>query len=189
MCEKSGIVSGRVGNERGIALIIVLMTLLLLSILGVTMLTSSTSELKIAGNYRNSEVAFYTAEATMDFAYSFGDIYTSIIPGTTTSWPVAGQGKILDEDDFEAGSANSANSNYNRMKIASPSGAKYDADVKVDFVSTGNLPVGSGTQEDAGLGQGTGFRANNFAVDVIAYGPNNAKAAVESQVAKIVPQL
>jgi hypothetical protein len=189
MCEKSGIVSGRVGNERGIALIIVLMTLLLLSILGVTMLASSTSELKIAGNYRNTEVAFYTAEAALDFAYTFGDIYTSIIPGTTTSWPVAGQGKWLDEDDFHAGDPNDANNNYNRIKIASPSGAKYDADVKVDFVSTGNLPVGTGTQEDAGLGQGTGFRANNFALDVIAYGPNNAQAAVESQVAKIVPQL
>jgi Tfp pilus assembly protein PilX len=189
MCEKSGIVSGRVGNERGIALIIVLMTLLLLSILGVTMLASSTSELKIAGNYRNTEVAFYTAEAALDFAYTFPDIYTSIIPGSATSWPLTGQGKILDEDNFAAGSANSANSNYNRMKIVSPSGVKYDADMKVAFVSTGTVPVGCGTQEDAGLGQGTGFRANNFAVDVIAYGPNNAQAAVESQVAKIVPQL
>jgi len=45
--------------ERGAALIIVLVMMLILSILGTTLLTSSTTDLQIAGNYRNSQKAFY----------------------------------------------------------------------------------------------------------------------------------
>lgn len=189
-CTVSRSGSAQLNNERGIALVLVLVMMLLLSILGITMLASSTSELKIAGNYRNNEEAFYAAEAAMDFGVTFSDIYTSIIPGSTTSWPETGNGTKLDPNTFQTGpvGSNAANDNYNRITIHRPSGADELADVKVDFIATGNVPVGSGSQEDAGLGQGSGFRANSFAVNVIAYGQNNSQAALESQIARIVPQ-
>ncbi|MRR53544.1 MAG: hypothetical protein EG822_03395 [Deltaproteobacteria bacterium] len=190
-CVDSGRITHSLKSERGVALVIVLMMLLLLTILGVTMLASSTSELKIAGNYRNNEEAFYAADAALEYGMTFGDIYTSIVPGTTLSWPKAGEGKQLDENTLQAlpsSEANTSNLNYNRLTIKRPNGTDLKADVKVDFIATGNLPVGTGSQEDAGQGQGTGFRANSFAVNVIAYGPNNSRAQLESQVARIVPQ-
>jgi type II secretory pathway pseudopilin PulG len=83
-------------NENGIALITVLIVLLLLSILGATVLTTSTSELRIVGNYRNLQEAFFTADAAVEFATTSGFIYSKIIPGGTESCPAAGQGKVLD---------------------------------------------------------------------------------------------
>ena len=52
-------VQNELTGERGAALIIVLVMMLLLSILGSTLLTSSTTDLQIAGNYRNNQKAFY----------------------------------------------------------------------------------------------------------------------------------
>lgn len=67
--------------ERGAALIVVLVMLLLLSILGMTLLTSSTTELQIAGNYRTTQEAFYAADAALEVAQTDPDVYTTIIPG------------------------------------------------------------------------------------------------------------
>ena len=192
-CTKSGLVCTGVDNERGAALIIVLIMLLLLSILGATMLASSTTELKITGNYRNGEEAYYTAESAVSFALTYAPIYTTLI-GNTNVWPAPGAGAVLDANNFTAGVANNGTDNltgqqhdpnYNQITIP---GANTTADVKVEFLSTGKLPAGTGTQEDSGLSPGTGFKANNFAVNVIAYGPNNSQARVEVQVAKVVQQ-
>ena len=184
----------RCDGERGAALIVVLAMLLLLSILGATMLASTTSDLKIAGNYRNSLEAFYTADAAVSFAQTFADIYTSIVPGpnNATTWPPVDpvthlpQGKILSATNLSTpGSANTANPSYNRLTIP---GTNDCADVQVALQGSGNLPVGIGTQEDAGLSPGTSFKANNFVVNVIAYGPNNSTAQIESQICRVVQQ-
>lgn len=180
------IIPGAVRDESGMALIIVLMMLFLLSILGVTMLSSSTSELKIAGNYRNNEISFYSAEAALDVGMSLESIYTSIIPDSATeSWPVSGSGVEL-SNSFASTGTSSPNRDYNRINIP---GTNSSADVKVEFITKSNLAAGSGMQEDSGLGPGSGFRANNFAVNVIANGPNNSQAQVESQIQKVVQQL
>lgn len=173
-------VSG-LGNEQGIALIVVLIVLLLLSILGATVLTTSTSELRIAGNYRNMQQAFFTADAAIEFAQTSGLIYTSIIPGTTDSWP-SGTGKVLDATG-QPTAASSAKSNYNEMTIGN-----NKAFVRVDYTETGAVPAGSGSEVDAGLGSGTGFKANYFTVDVIGNGPNSSEVEIESYVARIIPK-
>jgi hypothetical protein len=180
-----GIVS-RCTDERGAALIIVLAMLLLLSILGATMLSSTTSDLKIAGNYRNSTEAFYTADAAVAFAQTYDQIYLTLY-GTTISWPGTGQGKVLASTDFSQGSSNTANPNYNRITIPGTNGVDA-ADVQVTLQGSGKLPAGLGTQEDAGLSPGTSFKANNFVMNIIAYGPNNSTAQIESQLARIVQQ-
>ena len=73
-------------NERGSAIIIVLLSLLLLTILGATLLTSSTSELQVAGNQRSMYEAFFAAEAAMTHSLVNPDIYTTIIPGAMNSY-------------------------------------------------------------------------------------------------------
>jgi hypothetical protein len=174
-----------INNEQGAALLIVLVMLMLLTILSATLFTSSISEIRIAGNYRNSLETFSAADAAVEFALTYSNIYTSLF-GTTTSWPTAGSGKVFDES-FNSTEKNSSDpyKDYNQITIP---GTNNKAQVKVELVKKGPPPVGQGYQEDAGLGSGGGFKANIFAVSVIANGPNNARADIEAGAARIVPQ-
>lgn len=53
-------------NESGFALILALLALMLLTFLGLTLATTTSTELQIAQNYRWSQQAFYNAEAGME---------------------------------------------------------------------------------------------------------------------------
>lgn len=190
-CQKAGQrgLASPLGNERGMALILVLVMLLLLTILGVTVLTSTTADLRITGNYRNSGNAFYTAESAMEFAQSNSLIYSAL--GTASTWPLSGAGKILNDDGTPSGTPNSKYADYNEFRIYKDSAKTQlegTAHIKVDFTGTGAVPSGLGTEVDAGLGGGTGFKANFFVVSVIAEGANDTQAEIESQVARIVPK-
>lgn len=169
-------------NERGVALITVLIVLMLLCILGATVLSSSTSDLRIAGNYRNMQRAFFSADAAVEFATTYGAIYTSIVPGGTSSWPAPGAGKVLDENGVSTGTA-SPDTNYNVMPIGGGT-----AKVKVDYIETGAVPAGTGSEVDVGLGSGAGFKANYYNVSVNATGPNDTQAEIDSYIARIIPK-
>jgi hypothetical protein len=58
----------RTGNERGMALILALVMLVLLTILGAWALDTSSTDLKIAGNSTKFLNAFYTADGGIGFA-------------------------------------------------------------------------------------------------------------------------
>ena len=177
----------RLANERGAALIIVLVMLLLLTILGATLFTSSTTEIKIAGNYRTSLETFSAADAAVEFAMTYEKIYTYLIPGSTVSWPAANAGRILNDDDLSEGALNKDNPDFNRITIPD---TNIQADIKVDLVAArNNPPAGYGYQEDAGVGTGgePSFKSNVFAVTVEAHGPNNARVDVEAGMARVVP--
>jgi hypothetical protein len=55
-------------REAGFALIVALMALLLLTFLGLTLATTTSTELQIANNYRWSQQAYYNAEAGLEMA-------------------------------------------------------------------------------------------------------------------------
>lgn len=80
--QETNPIFGPLGNEEGAALIIVMIMLLLLMILGATLLTSSTTELRIAGNYRNTEDAFYSADALVEILYTGFLPKNSVINGS-----------------------------------------------------------------------------------------------------------
>jgi hypothetical protein len=172
-------------NEQGVALILVLVMLLLLSVLGFTVLSTSTSELKIAGNYKAMQAAFFTADSAVNYAYTCSKIYSSIIPGTKDSWPDTSSGevgKVLNPDGTPTAD-NSPDSNYNQIPIG-----ENTALVRVDYAETGPLPVGMGSEVDAGIGSGGGFKANYYSVSVKGSGPNNSRVDIDSYVARIVPK-
>ncbi|CAG0941324.1 PilX N-terminal domain-containing pilus assembly protein [Geobacter sp.] len=151
-------------NERGAALLIVLVMLLLLTILGATLFTSSTTEIKIAGNFRNTLETFFAADAAVEYAMTDAAIYTSIIPDSSTTSRTI-------EDYTIPGTTNKA-------------------DIQVNLISArNNPPPGHGYQEDAGVGAGAepSFRVNVFAISVEAEGPNEAKADIEAGMARVVP--
>jgi Tfp pilus assembly protein PilX len=53
----------RVGNERGLILIVALMLLLVLTIIGISSISTTSFETIISGNERLANTAFYSAEA------------------------------------------------------------------------------------------------------------------------------
>lgn len=169
-------------NERGAALILVLIVLLLLSIMGVSILSTSTSELKISGLNRTVEETFYAADAAMEFGQTSGIIYGSLLPVAGSIWPASGEGKLLDANGNPTGTA-SSDTNFNEMQVNGKS-----VKVKVGFASTGPVPAGFGTESDSGLGSGTGFKANFYVVEVKGETSNTSTVELESTVARVVPK-
>jgi hypothetical protein len=68
--------------ERGFALILAILSLMLLTFLGLTLATTTSTELQIATNYRWSQQALYNAEAGLEAAR----IALSGIADPTTGW-------------------------------------------------------------------------------------------------------
>lgn len=58
----------KAGGESGFALILAILALLLLTFLGLTLATTTSTELQIANNYRYSQQALYNAEAGVEAA-------------------------------------------------------------------------------------------------------------------------
>src|SRR5438874_10555320 len=68
MKMKRKLYAGAVTSERGIAMLIVLFSLLLLSVIGLGMMYSTNMETSINYNYRDKQVAFYAALAGLQEA-------------------------------------------------------------------------------------------------------------------------
>ena len=91
-------VLGRRAGERGFALVLAILSLMLLTFLGLTLATTTSTELQIATNYRWSQQALYNAEAGLEaarIALSNGaDIangwLTQLPPARTTPWAAGG---------------------------------------------------------------------------------------------------
>jgi hypothetical protein len=90
------------GGQDGFALILAILALLLLTFLGLTLATNTSTELQIATNYRWSQQARYNAEAGLEAAKSLlrGMNWAAVLPqpraatwlGTTITPNVAGGG-------------------------------------------------------------------------------------------------
>jgi len=85
---------GRRGGERGFALVLAILSLMLLTFLGLTMAATTSTELQIATNYRWSQQALYNAEAGLEAARivlsGVADVSNgwlgSLPPARTTPW-------------------------------------------------------------------------------------------------------
>ena len=71
----------RLSDQRGIALILALSMLVILSLLGALALSVSTTDVQISGNLKNSQYSFFAAEAAVEYALGNETILQST--GTT----------------------------------------------------------------------------------------------------------
>jgi Tfp pilus assembly protein PilX len=79
--EGTGRVKSPVGNERGAALIMAIIMLVILSVLGSVVLMSSDSEMKVSGNYQVAKQTFWVADRAVEYATS-RDMLMSMSMGT-----------------------------------------------------------------------------------------------------------
>lgn len=106
----------KIGNERGMALVLALIVMFLMSLLGTMLIANSTSETKGAMNYRVKQDSFYAAERAIEYARTDVNIYGAIGSGSVNI-PLAG------------------------VSLAS---GTSDATGTVTYLSSGNPPRGSG---------------------------------------------
>lgn len=150
-------------NERGMVLIIVLVMLLLFSILGATVLTNSTSELRVAGNYRNQQQAFFSADGGFEQGMISNAIY-SVIPTVGSTW---------------SGTITYTNAGVVTItqNAAAAAGAVNTAQVVAQNIGSGPPPKGSGFDDT--------FVANMYDLDVVGFGPNNTEIEIGACIARM----
>lgn len=74
----------KINNESGVALVIALLIMVLLTILGTAAIMTSTTDVKIAANFKKSTNAFYAAEAGIEAGMDF--LNSPGIFDATTGW-------------------------------------------------------------------------------------------------------
>ena len=65
-------------NQKGASLVIALLILLVLTLLGISAISTTTFETNIAGNERLYNRAFYASDAGVDYFFSRGNFYISL---------------------------------------------------------------------------------------------------------------
>ena len=146
-------------NERGIALVVALIMLVLLGMLGALALSTSTTELHIAGNYKNSEIAYYNADVLYTWGPQNPVVNTAIIPYVVNSFP----------------------SGTGYYDAPMPTEALGESKIRVEFLCVGTPPAGS--TDDAGA-----YLAYHYRVIMIGRGANNAEFVVETEISKLGPK-
>ncbi len=136
------------GNERGAALIVVLVMTLLMTILGVSLLSTATTDIQIAGNYRNNQRAFYIND------YAFELLKTNSLE--TTVYMNSGLVQPGNTMTFTANMPSTGDT------------ATYKV---TNLGCIGGAPAGSGGDADAG-----NFY-NIYEIEITGNAPNNATAS------------
>lgn len=140
-------------KEEGAVLIVTLLTLLLLTVMGLSIMTTSTTDVQIAGNYRAQKLAFFAAEAGAEFVKANTDLY-----GALNS--VTGAGLNFDGTDSVA------NPNGGAIFTVSP-GSKQRYNGTVGYAGAGLPPRGTAfSAED--------FIAQRYEIRSTGYGPRNS---------------
>jgi hypothetical protein len=153
------------GNERGIALIMALVLLTLLTLLGAWVLDRASTDLKIAGNYKNAEAAFSMADSAVAYASNPANLtaaceYISACTnstGSNTAWPPPPGLSIISA-----------------------------ATVTVTYLNKGPLPAGSIYDADLDASGKPKFSGVYFMVTAKGTGPHNASAQIETNVVQVV---
>ncbi|MEI8173708.1 MAG: pilus assembly PilX N-terminal domain-containing protein [Deltaproteobacteria bacterium] len=141
------------GNEKGMVLAVTLMLIAILVLLGTTAVMTVTTDLKIAGNYRQSQVALYNAEAGVAQVIDY--LRTTTSPPnypTTSGSPVP-------------------------ITISCPTGYNFDTSVVLNYVAPGKYKfqmTGTGANNASKTIEVTFTKSNIPGVDgaVAMYGEN-----------------
>jgi hypothetical protein len=149
-------------NEQGMALILALVMLALLGILGSFALSTATTEMRVSGNYRTAQGAYYSADVASEYLKTQGDLVSiKVVPGTGSC---------------------AKNTNYNAINPLLVGGQT----VCFNSVIHHTLQAGRGSGSQAEMASGASSSEHSgppiAAMNVIGYGPNNTELAVEVQV-------
>lgn len=149
-------------NERGLVLVLALVMLALLTILGAWAIGTASTDLTIAGNFRNTQNAFYSADAALAYATNPDTLTTAylytVATGSTAVWSqVISIGTVT-------------------------------ANINVNYLGSGPLPSGSIYDGDLDVNGNPRFHGRYFAVNTEGNAANNAAVTVEAAVVQVVEE-
>jgi type IV pilus assembly protein PilX len=150
-------------RERGAALVVGLLLLLVLTLLAISGMTTASLELQMAGNEQYQERAFQAAEAAIERAIQAGVYDTTMTIGTYTS---SGDPNIPPTPQRGSGVTGCVQTIADDGSVTGTEDC-YEYFMRFDE-QTGTTPVPGGAP-------GSGFQAYHFVVD--AYGTSNRGAA------------
>ncbi|SHJ34999.1 PilX N-terminal [Malonomonas rubra DSM 5091] len=163
-----------VQNQRGSILIIAMLLLAIMSVLGTVLMSTSTTEIQISGNYRNKQESFYVADRALEYSMRSASDFSGTVDlyndqNTSLATPTLHRNLIeLGNGGLEASTITTT-----------------DDRNSVTFINAGPPPVGSGS--DASL-----FEARNYVGNAVGLFPintnNPSRTELRSQFAKIVPK-
>jgi hypothetical protein len=149
-----------IANDRGSALVVALLVLVLLTLMGISATTTSTIEVQMAANEKFYDLAFYAAESGWQTSLNWLD---SQYPGVTQNLGWDGGSETFELDNYD---------NPDSIILAEDNDTEYSA--KIEFVGTRVVP-----------GYGTNFRRFNYRVNSVGIGPGNARSEVSVVAGKI----
>ena len=141
-------------NEQGSVLIVSLLTLALLTLLGVAATTTTTSDMHVSGNEKSYKLAFYAAEAGRGYVAASPALYgpSNITVGGNLYFPNNGD----PSEEYSLG--------------ASPS-QSFHGDV--EYIGATPPPRGSGFQ----VGK---FKAHRYAMTIAGHATLDAESEIEA---------
>ena len=148
-------------SERGVALIIALVMLVLLTILGAWVLNSASTDIHISGNYRNNQQAFYAGDAAINYLTNSNTLTTAYTAMTGTNYSYTLPSPLT-------------------MSVMS------QATGTVEFLRSGPLPLGSAYDADVDYNGNPQFHGLYFNIQTSGTGMNNAQAVIEAGVVQVV---
>ncbi len=152
-------------NERGVALLLALAMLAIMTVIGVFALDTSTTEVQISGNYRSSQETFFAADRAVMFALGEANFPYKAPPGGG------------DPNDPAVREANTrlikelgSNAVSTIVAAGSPGISLKQGAIECIFKGT-----------EVGAGQSETFPVQYYLVSAVVGGPNGSEARVEVQ--------
>lgn len=144
-------------NERGVALLLALAMLAIMTVIGVFALDTSTTEVQISGNYRTSQDAFFAADRAIMFGLGHARFPMNPIDPTKNILNMSG----LSVNDTTANVIVAAGSGNSSLKSGT-----------IECIYEGSeLAGGSGGESKVGY----------YLINATVAGPNGSEARVEAQ--------
>lgn len=144
-------------NERGVALLLALAMLAIMTVIGVFALDTSTTEVQISGNYRTSQEAFFAADRAVMFGLGQARFPFNLTDPTQNTLNMAD----LSVNGKSAGSIVAADTGSSSLKNGS-----------IECIYMG--PDQSG-------GNGAESKVGYYLINATVAGPNGSEARVEAQ--------
>ena len=142
----------RLKNKDGSVMVVAILILALLTIIGISAMSTTNVELKISGNEKFYKLALYAAEAGRGYVEKTPELYgpDNITLGAGLNFP--------NKDDSSSVVQLSSKQSFNGY---------------VEYIDYSAPPRGSGTEV------GT-FKAHNYKMTCKGYGPSNSESQIEA---------
>ena len=114
-------------NQKGVALVIGLIVLLIMTLLGITSMSSTTAELKAASNMQTYNLASEAAETAMNI------VLDPIFPVTKIDWTLTSVQPLVHADYYPSDVANN---------LTDVAGGSLDVPLTVTYTDCSKVPVG-----------------------------------------------